>query len=394
MREWQSLKLAEVGQTITGKTPSSRNPEDFGLDMPFITPTDFSGYGKWAEDSERRLSTVGISRLKNKVLPENSVLVTCIGSDMGKVVMNRHHAITNQQINAIVPDSEKTDCDFLYYLLKHNYPTLRSYGETGTAVPILNKGDFEQLEFDFPKLKEQRAIAEVLSSLDDKIDLLHRQNKTLESLAQTLFRQWFIEDADESWPMGRITDLIEFNPPLRLPKAAVAPYVEMADLSTTVYQPVGWRDRPFTSGSKFQNGDTLLARITPCLENGKTAFIDFLDEDQVGWGSTEFIVMRSKGLHPFFSYVLARHPEFRDFAVGCLVGSSGRQRVDLENVATYELKLPPRDVSGRFDKAIVPILRKMKLNYAQEVSLSGLRDSLLPRLMSGEIDIDGREATH
>src|SRR5690625_7074169 len=128
---------------------------------------------------------------------------------MGLVVMNKKKAITNQQINSIIPKSEIADHNFLYYTLKGMQSRLRVLASGGTAVPILNKGDFEKIKILLPPLPEQRAIAAVLSSLDDKIDLLHRQNETLEAMAETLFREWFIEQADEDWEEGTLGDEFE-----------------------------------------------------------------------------------------------------------------------------------------------------------------------------------------
>jgi type I restriction enzyme S subunit len=262
------------------------------------------------------------------------------------------------------------------------------YLDSGSAQSQITIQDLSQISISFPPLSEQRAIAEVLSSLDDKIDLLHRQNKTLESLAETLFRQWFIEEADDSWENGMITDLVELNPKRILRKGTIAPYLEMSNLSNSLYHPTDWYDREFSSGTKFINGDTLLARITPCLENGKTGFVDFLEKEQVGWGSTEYIVMRTKApLHPFFSYVLARHQNFRDFAIGCMVGSSGRQRADVDNLAGYEIMVPPMDVVLNFNGFIEPVLAKMKQNNQQIRLLTATRDTLLPQLMSGHISV-------
>ena len=130
---WKRVKLGEVGNVITGKTPSKNNPEDWGKDTLFITPTDFGNYRKWAEDSIRKLSVKGVERLSKKLLPINSILVTCIGSDMGKVVMNRKKAVTNQQINSIVPNTEIINPHFGYYLLVSMYDTLRVYGGDGTV---------------------------------------------------------------------------------------------------------------------------------------------------------------------------------------------------------------------------------------------------------------------
>lgn len=154
----------------------------------FVTPTDYRNYRKYVDGSERRLSDIGVKRLENKILPPYSVLVTCIGSDMGKVVITRTPCITNQQINSIIPN-ETIDSQFLYYALINSYDVLRMMGGDGTAVPIVNKRDFENIKIVMPSLKEQKRIASILSSLDDKIDLLHRENKTLEAMAEVLFNK-------------------------------------------------------------------------------------------------------------------------------------------------------------------------------------------------------------
>lgn len=388
MSEWKEYKLGELGTVITGKTPSSRNPEDWGEEMLFVTPSDYRNYRKYANDSERKLSTIGIERLKTKVLPPKSVLVTCIGSDMGKVVMSDACCITNQQINAIIPHTN-IDNDFLYYKIVSIYDTLRIYGGDGTAVPIVNKNDFENIKVELPtNIDEQKRIASILSSLDDKIDLLNRENSTLEAMAETLFRQWFIEEAKEDLEEVAISDLIDFNPTRRLAKDTIAPFLEMSNLSTSTYAPTYWYDRAFSSGTKFQNGDTLLARITPCLENGKTAHVDFLNEGQIGWGSTEFIIMCSKlGLHPFFSYVVAKYQDFRDYAESCMAGSSGRQRVNVDNLKNYPISIPDEIIINQFNTNIESFVSKMQINNKQIRALKAQRDILLPKLMFNEVNI-------
>ncbi|TDB64664.1 restriction endonuclease subunit S [Arundinibacter roseus] len=284
-----------------------------------------------------------------------------------------------------------SDTEFIYYLSR--WKEVRDHAEInldGTSgrqrVP---KASFDDLIILMPPLPEQTAIASVLSSLDDKIDLLHRQNATLEKMAETLFRQWFVEEAKEEWEEGTISDLIEVNPPRKLQKGALAPYLEMAGLNTSTSAPTGWYLREFTSGSKFISGDTLLARITPCLENGKAAFVDFLNEDQIGWGSTEFIILRpKKKLHPFFAYTVVRNKDFKDFAESCMQGSSGRQRVDIENLKSYEIAIPPDSLVLRFNDFCESITPKLKSNQTQIRTLTALRDTLLPKLMSGEIRLN------
>jgi type I restriction enzyme S subunit len=283
-----------------------------------------------------------------------------------------------------VKDFKGNDEKFVFYFLN----TLDFQGfNAGSAVPTLNRNHIHEIPVKIPPLPEQRAIASVLSSLDDKIDLLHRQNKTLETMAETLFRQWFVGDADDG-DTGQISDLVDFNPNRKLPKGSVAPYLEMANVNTTVFHPENWYMRAFTSGMKFMNGDTLLARITPCLENGKSVFVTFLDANQVGWGSTEFIVMRSKeNLHPFFTYALVRNRGFRDYAEGCLEGSSGRQRVDVGHLSKFEINIPDGNVVTLFNNAMDSIASKLHSNFIQIRTLSNIRDTLLPKLMSGEVRV-------
>jgi type I restriction enzyme S subunit len=144
-------------------------------------------------------------------------------------------------------------------------------------------------------------------------------------------------------------------------------------------------DYPFFTCSP----DTLLARITPCLENGKSAYVTFLENGQVGWGSTEFIVMRSKGdLHSLFTYALVKNRDFRDYAEGCLEGSSGRQRVNIDHLAKYEIFIPEESIISEYNKIMQNIEPKLHSNFLQIRTLEKLRDTLLPKLMSGEVRME------
>ena len=151
--------------------------------------------------------------------------------------------------------------------------------------------------------------------------------------------------------------------------------------------------REFGSGTKFRNGDTLLARITPCLENGKTAFVDFLADEQVGWGSTEFIVLRPKAPLPeYLGYLLCRHPPFRKHAIHSMSGTSGRQRVQNDILGRYPLALPHEDVVLAFADAVWPMQRGIAANHSRAQTLATLRDTLLPRLISGQLRLPDAEA--
>ncbi|QXP78304.1 MULTISPECIES: restriction endonuclease subunit S [Winogradskyella] len=190
---WKTYKLAEIGDVVTGKTPSSKHPEDFGDEFAFVTPTDFGDYHKSISNAKRYLSQTGVNRLKNKLLPNNSVIVTCIGSDMGKVAINKIPCVTNQQINSIKIDKEFFDVDYIYYYLNSIYDYLKMLAGDGTTMPIINKGRFEEIEIKAPRLKEQIQIANILSVIDDKIENNLATNKTLEDMAMALYKHWFVD---------------------------------------------------------------------------------------------------------------------------------------------------------------------------------------------------------
>ena len=390
MSGWTSLKLEEiVASANTGLDAIRRAPiveEDTGVKCLRIQDVSQNKpFERW-----------GNSKVNNKDYEKAQLktddLIMARTCSPGIVYHVRHEmkAVFNNGLARIRPDTSKTTSSYLYYVFKSSDFIGHIYGISGgTSVQLnIKLGDLLSYELNLPPLEEQKAIAAVLSSLDDKIDLLHRQNQTLEAMAETLFRQWFVEEAGEDWEDGTIADLIEFNPSRKLVKGSVAPYLEMASLSNATFNPDGWYDREFSSGTKFTNGDTLLARITPCLENGKTAYVTFLEDGQVGWGSTEYIVMcpRNK-LHPFFAYSLARNSNFRDYAEGCLEGSSGRQRVNVDHLKNYDIKIPSGKIIDDFKAFAESATPKLHSNFLQLRILEKLRDNLLPRLMSGEVRV-------
>jgi type I restriction enzyme S subunit len=286
-------------------------------------------------------------------------------------------------------------------------------------MPNLNEGIIRSFAFAFPGLSVQRNIARALSDLDDKIELNRKMNETLEVMARALFKSWFMDfdpvlakaegrdpglpadiadlfpDSFEDSTLGEIPtgwepvtlpQIIDVNPPRVLRKDEIAPYLDMANMPTRGHVPDEVIERPYGSGMRFQNGDTLVARITPCLENGKTAYVDFLKEGQVGWGSTEYIVLRPKPPLPSeFAYCLARSPEFRDFAIQSMTGSSGRQRVPAESLRHFLMAEPSRSVAEAFGDIVAPLISRAAAASNESRTLGSLRDALLPKLISGEL---------
>ena len=320
-----------------------------------------------------------------------------------------------------VIDFHGNDQRFAYYFLKQF--DFRSYN-SGSVQPSLNRNYIHPIPIDVPPVSEQHAIAHILGTLDDKIELNRRMNETLEAMARALFRSWFVDfdpvrakmegrdpglpkpladlfpdrlvdskigEIPEGWQEASLYELIDLNPTRALRKGEVAPYLDMANMPTKGHVPDKWFDRPFGSGMRFTNGDTLLARITPCLENGKTAYIDILPNDRIGWGSTEYIVMRPRPPLPNeFAYCLARSSVFREYAIQNMTGTSGRQRVPAKALSDFPLVAPSEAVAKNFGKLIGPLFTQASANTRESRPLAALRDTLLAKLMSGDIRL--REA--
>jgi type I restriction enzyme S subunit len=190
------------------------------------------------------------------------------------------------------------------------------------------------------------------------------------------------------WDRVPLRDAVEINPKVVVPKDGEKPFVAMGGLSNDSMIIDGVESRAGNSGAKFQNGDTLFARITPCLENGKTGFVQFLpDARSVAFGSTEFIVLRSMTLTPEFVYLLARSEEVRGPAIKSMSGASGRQRVQERCFDSMTVVQPPPEVLERFTDVVRPMFRLVHQLHRQNHNVRRTRDLLLPRLMSGQLSL-------
>lgn len=201
---------------------------------------------------------------------------------------------------------------------------------------------------------------------------LRKLNDNLEAQAQAYFDSLFITNKN---PDCTLADISVVNPTRSLQKGTVARCFEMATLPTSGCIPLGGELKAYNGGVRFINGDTIIARITPCLENGKAAYINILNEGEVAFGSTEYIVFAAKEGYPSsFYYFLIRNSQFVQFALQFLNGSSGRQRVSGEELASFPLKQPNHDQLLAFKRVGNAVLEQMK-HYAQEIlSLKQLQD--------------------
>lgn len=409
-----SKTLSDVCDIVMGQSPTGEMCNVSGVGIPLLNgPTEYGPHHP---------SPVQFTTDARKFAKAGDLLFCVRGSTTGRMNWaDRDYAI-GRGIAAIRHKSKRELQPLVRAVVEFHLPSLLTQA-TGSTFPNVSSGMLSGLPWPDLDEHEQRAIAHILGTLDDKIELNRRRNQTLEAMARALFKDWFVdfgpvrakmegrepylpadawqlfpdslddEAKPEGWEMVPASELIEFNPSEPLRKGTPAPYLDMASLPTSGSWPEPPIMRDFGSGMRFRNGDTLLARITPCLENGKTAFVQCLPDDTVGWGSTEYIVMRPKSPVPAeYAYLLARDDDFREHAIRSMTGTSGRQRAQRDSVAAFKLASPlDENLWHAFARQITPIFDSIKSNAKASETLSALRDTLLPKLISGELRINDAE---
>ncbi len=373
---------------------------------------------------------------------ENTIIIGRVGSYCGSVYISGKKCWVTD--NAIIGTAKnENESHFWFYLLKKI--DLNNYS-TGSGQPLINQTIINTISVTIPKLSEKRvSIGHFLRHFDQKINLSLNINQSLEQMSQTLFKSWFVDfdpvidnaldagnpipealqsraelrqkvrsSADfkpllveirslfpsefeetelgwvpKGWTLKSVAKSINISPSIKLPKNKIAKYVDMKSLPTQGYSISDIIEKPYSGGAKFQNNDTLFARITPCLENGKTGFVDFLDEKETAFGSTEFIVMRgTPQVHYLYVACLARENNFRLHAIQNMVGSSGRQRVQNSCFDSFYIAIPTPAVMSLFSGKVSSYFDKMYFCNLENKSLTALRDTLLPKLISGELSLD------
>ena len=300
-----------------------------------------------------------------------------------------------------------SDSTYVFYLALSPMirdPAVKSMtGASGRQRAILSS--VEDICVPALSLSKQRKIAAILSAYDDLIENNTRRIKILEDMAQTLYQEWFVHfrfpghenvlmvesplgPIPQGWKVVRASEAIFINPKTSVPRDTIKPFVPMKSATENSMLITDVEEKTGNSGAKFKNDDTLFARITPCLENGRTGFVQFLPhDDAVAFGSTEFIVLRSKTLNPYFVYLLAQTRDFRENAIKSMTGATGRQRVVNQCFDDYFLTVPIQVILDRFESTVAPLFRKIQNLSDKNTNLRQTRDLLLPKLISGEIDV-------
>ena len=387
----EQVTLQDVCELIVDCPHTSAKDE--GVGYPLIR-TPNVGRGRLILADVHRVSQDVYERRVSRAVPRQGDLILAREAPAGNVaiVSPGIEVCLGQRTMLLRPDSSFVVPEYLNYYL--NAPEQRDRMlrlANGATVSHINVADIRNMPVQLPSRGEQSKVAELLNVLDDKIDLNNRLNDYLEQLCQSLFDRF---DNDENNLFVKVSDIADVNPRRTLKKGEEALCVEMADLSTTGAFPTDWRTKAYNGGVKFVNGDTILARITPCLENGKAGYINFLEQDEVAFGSTEYIVLTSKGELPSeFFYFLARNEDFISYATAHMNGSSGRQRVSGADVGNYEVRMPSEKQVSEFKEIAGKAMRVISASSIESRKLAQSRDALLPKLMSGEIDVSEVDLT-
>lgn len=393
MRDVQVATLAEIANLQSGGTPSKARDDYWEGDIPWLSGKTL--HGTHVAESDLHVSEAGVKAGSN-LAPPGASLVLVRGMSLLqeiRVGLVTRPVAFNQDVKAITA-KPAVDPYYLNFALRAARPRLlQQVHQAGHGTGVLATDRLNELPIFLPPLPEQQRIAGVLGAFDDLIETNRATRRSMEALLATLFEHEGF-DAQPTGAPARLGDVITVNPKEKKPSGE-APYVDMGMLPTDSALIGAPSSRPAAGGAKFRNGDTLVARITPCLENGKTAYVSNLPDDSVGVGSTEFIVLRgTDATGDYWPYCLARSPRFRSFAIQQLSdGSSGRQRIAASAVAEYRIPAPQAEALDRFRKVAGPLTDAMVQLHQEELSLGAQRDELLPLLMSGKVRVSEVEAS-
>lgn len=416
--DWGRVPLSSLGKIVTGKTPPSKVIDAFvNGSVPFVTPRDLDDR-KWIKTTERYLSNTGLESVKGNIVPAHSVAVSCIGSDMGKARLLSVKSVTNQQINTILVNSELHNPEYIYYVLSTKQQSLKDIAG-GSATPILNKSHFGQFEIDLPSKGYQDAVVDVLRGLDSKIEINTQTNQTLEQMAQAIFKSWFVD-------FDPVKAKMNGEQPEGMNATTASLFPEKLVESEFGLIPEGWEVKPLDKVAHFQNGLALqkfrpesedddflpvlkIAQLRQGYCDGKEkARTDIKESCRVydgdmifSWSGTLMIDLWTGGnaalnQHlfkvtseeynlPLYFYWTKHHlAKFQQIAKDKAVTMGHIKRGHLSESLCV---VPPKALRDKMDEILLPLINQGLNLRLQSNQLATLRDTLLPKLLSGEIEL-------
>jgi len=400
MSECKECKLGDVMELVGGGTPKTTVSEYWNGSIPWLSVVDFNTGNKYVYNTAKSITQKGLENSSTKLLNEGDVIISARGTVGALAVLKKKMAF-NQSCYGIKNIPDISYCDYLYYLTKDSINNLQQIAHGG-VFDTITRETFNQIEILLPPLPEQRAIAGVLSSLDDKIDLLHRQNKTLEGMAEALWQKMFVEEAGARWLIAKLGDICEIQNGYAFKSSAYQEYQPgfLEVLKMGHIQPGGGlrsdpkRDYvPMDIKLKrwILNKDDIVLAMTDMKDNvvilGNPALID-KDQTYVLNQRVAKIVLKDKSklLNPYMLYLQMKD---KDFIAELQSKANSGVQVNLttEAIKGSDIIVPPYDVQVKASEGIVCFFNQFDLNTQQIRTFFRLRDTLLPKLMSGEVRV-------
>ena len=384
MNKWKRCKLGEVAEIVGGGTPKTTVPEYWGGNIPWLSVTDFNNGKKYCFDAEKKITERGLNESSTKILKKGQIIISARGTVGVLSVIGRDMAF-NQSCYGIDAIGDITYNDFLYYLLENNIDSFHS-ASYGAVFDTITKETFNQIFVSIPSLPEQRAIASVLSCLDDKIDLLHRQNKTLETMAETLFRQWFVEEAEEDWKVKNIGNVLQTvlggTPSTSKPEYwdGNIPWINSGEVNNF----------RILQGTKYITEFGLQKSNTKLLPKGTTVLaitgatlgqVSLLEIDTCANQSVVGVIP-NENLPKEYVFLWMKH-KIKEIILNETGGA--QPHINKNDINETEIVIPDEKSMKRGIEIINSMFKKITKNSFQILTLEKLRDTLLPKLMSGEV---------
>jgi len=389
---WKRVKLGDVAEIIGGGTPKTKVPEYWNGNIPWLTPKDLSNFkGIYIAHGERFITKLGLQESSSKLLPKGTILLTS-RAPVGYLAIAKNGIATNQGFRSLVVKNGYDNL-FVFYLLKNNIEYLRSQA-TGTTFGEISGSTLKLLEFSFPPLPEQKAIASVLSSLDDKIDLLHRQNQTLEKMAQTIFRHWFIDNSDkENWEKKKLGDIAEIKIGRTPPRKEFQWFSKnKTDVKWVSVKDLGENGVYIFDTSEYLTQNAIDRFNIPIIPKNTVLLSFKMTIGRVGI-TTEPMVSNEAIAHFKINSKTPITTEYLYFFLKLFkyqeLGSTSTivTSINSKMIKDIEIFIPDRKKLFKFDLITKNFFNKIYNNEQQIRTLEKLRDTLLPKLMSGEVRV-------
>lgn len=391
MSEWKEYMLRDVSLRITsGGTPKSSEPKYYDGEIPWLNTKEI--HFNYIRSTKRNITELGLQNSSAKWIPKDSVIVAMYGATAAKVAYSLIDLTTNQACCNIIVDASKADCRYVYYYLQSSYDELSNLA-CGAAQQNLSIGVISDFPILIPSLDEQKRIAGVLSSLDDKMDLLHRENATLEAIAETLFRHYFIENPNPDWKEGKVSDIAIHC------KDSINPQKHFDEIFSHYSIPAYDNGKRPTEeqGQNIQSNKyvipqncILFSKLNPHKDKRVWLMLDDVQPNAIC--STEFqIVKPQNDQWLYFLYEWLTYKENYDEIASGVSGTSGsHQRIDPKVIFDNECPIVDNETLSQYNEQAKPLFKKIKSNQQQTQTLAAQRDNILPRLMSGDMRVAGQ----